>query len=392
VAPNFLGGPCSWNLLPSRKKPLPGEGRRRPRGRGKVNPAARPKKRTPWPFWSPPRHDLASRPPLSLDSASLLTTSLGCTSSALCNSLSLSWKYRRQRETATRLPAHHVVYFVIASRCGATRVSPTSGRAPHALAQLPNQTLPPSLTPQTPRVRPMRSLFRAWSVRRPLCSMPSTSTGGCWPSTAPSGDADTPENRESSARPATALPAAFLSSAWPPCAKYEATPSSISSSAVQQQRTGLERALLERTPGGCLVLMGPGTEHFEPVKAVVERHSDGAGPVKVSRALPVRKCWPDGSYLSHIYPSYTTAAQGRRIAVRVIATATTTPSEWLRGGNCLITTVLTGGAPRQGGGDVYPWSGRRIGAGRGEDGDATGQQPLLRSKKPELCSKSCTGC
>src|SRR5262245_60839143 len=66
----------------------------------------------------------------------------------------------------------------------------------------------------------------------------------------------------------------------------------------------LSLSLLSRLPAGRLVLMDRGLSYFEQVAAVRRRHSHVLARVKAQqRDLPVEQVLPDGSYLSTIYPS-----------------------------------------------------------------------------------------
>jgi hypothetical protein len=157
----------------------------------------------------------------------------------------------------------------------------------------------------------------------------------------------------------------------------------------------LSGPLLQRLPGGCLVLMDRGLSYFEQVKAVVDRHGEVLGRVKVSRALPVEEVLPDGSYLSHIYPDYNASRRKEGgLAVRVIRYTHDDPNRASCGEEtCLITTVLDAKLLSADEAVVlFPW--------RWEEESVLdevktvmqqGKQPLLRSKKPELVQQELYG-
>jgi Insertion element 4 transposase N-terminal/Transposase DDE domain len=105
----------------------------------------------------------------------------------------------------------------------------------------------------------------------------------------------------------------------------------------------LSLRLLRRLPSGRLVLMDRGLSYYKQVEVVRKRHSHVLARVKAGqRDLPVEKVLPDGSYLSTIYPS-SNAKRSKRggIRVRVIRY---THDDASRDGcgeeSCLISTVL----------------------------------------------------
>jgi Insertion element 4 transposase N-terminal/Transposase DDE domain len=151
----------------------------------------------------------------------------------------------------------------------------------------------------------------------------------------------------------------------------------------------LSLRLLGRLPKGRLVLMDRGLSYYEQIAAVRRRKGHVLARVKArQRDLPVEKALPDGSYLSTIYPS-SNAKRAKRggIPVRVVRY---THDDETRDGcgeeSCLITTILSVEmlSAREAV-TVYPW--------RWEEESVFAEikvtmlengQPLLRSKEPGL--------
>jgi len=302
---------------------------------------------------------------------------------------------RRQR----RLPAHHVVYFVIASSWWRERGLPDVWQQLHTLSGRPEPD-PSAFTHARKRlgVRPLRTLFR-----RRVCSAAALAGAGYrrWRLLALDGSVwempDTPANRAffGSARNQHG-PAAF------PQLRVAGLCEVLTHAVIDCEygpyaasELALSGPLLQRTPAGCLVLMDRGLSYFEQVRAVVGRGSDVLARVKVSRALPVERVLPDGSYLSHIYPSYN--ASRRReggIAVRVITYGHDDPGRASCGElSCLITTVLD--PELLGAKEAVLLFGRRWDEESVLDEVKTEMQqsraPLLRSKTPELVQQELYG-
>jgi hypothetical protein len=158
----------------------------------------------------------------------------------------------------------------------------------------------------------------------------------------------------------------------------------------------LSEALLPRLPKGVLLLMDRGLSYYEQVRLVRQRDSHVLARVKAEqRALPVEDVLPDGSYLSHIYPSFNDRRAGRGgIPVRVIRYTHNDPGRDGCGeASCLLTTVLNPSelsAPEAI--ELYPW--------RWEEESTLeeikevllkGKKPLLRSKTPELVEQELYG-
>jgi Insertion element 4 transposase N-terminal/Transposase DDE domain len=154
--------------------------------------------------------------------------------------------------------------------------------------------------------------------------------------------------------------------------------------------------LLERLPPGCLVLMDRGLGCYENVARVQRRGGVVLARVKAQqRALPVEEALPDGSYRSHIYPSFNARRRAEGgIAVRVIRYLHTDPDRDGCGEeSCLITTVLdwqalpAGAAVR-----LYPWRWEEESVlSEVKEVLLLNQQPLLRSKTPELVGQEMYG-
>jgi hypothetical protein len=153
--------------------------------------------------------------------------------------------------------------------------------------------------------------------------------------------------------------------------------------------------LLRRLPAGRLVLMDRGLSYYGLVEAVLRRKSHVLARVKVSRALPVERALPDGSYLSTIYPSFDDRRAGRGgVRVRVVRYTHDDPLRAGAGeGSVLITTVLDAaalGARRAV--LLYPWRWEvesafaEIKAAMLQNG-----QPLLRGKTPGLVAQEVYG-
>jgi hypothetical protein len=154
--------------------------------------------------------------------------------------------------------------------------------------------------------------------------------------------------------------------------------------------------LLPRLPAGVLLLLDRGLSYYEEVRLVLSRGSHVLARVKAfQRELPVEEVLADGSYLSHIYPSWNDRrAKKGGIAVRVIRYTHDDPGRDGRSEQtCLLTTVLEPAelSAREAIG-LYPW--------RWEE-EATlkevkavvlqGKLPLLRSKAPELVEQELYG-
>lgn len=158
----------------------------------------------------------------------------------------------------------------------------------------------------------------------------------------------------------------------------------------------LSEELLLRLPKGVLLLMDRGLSYYEQVRLVRRRDSHVLARVKAEqRELPVEEVLADGSYLSHIYPSFNDRRANKGgIAVRVIRYTHDDPGRDGCGEEtCLITTLLDPAelSAREAI-ELYPW--------RWEEESTLkevkevlleGHEPLLRSKTPELVEQELYG-
>jgi hypothetical protein len=305
----------------------------------------------------------------------------------------------RQSQQQCRLPAHDMVYFVIATSLWRDKSLPDVWQQLHSLSKQ-REPDPSAFTHARKRlgIRPMRTLFR----RLVCCAAPLPGAyfkrwrlmaldGSVWEMP------DTPANREffgsaSNQHGVAAFPqlrvAALGEVLTHAAIDFEYGP-------YNSSELALSVPLLQRLPGGCLVMMDRGLSYFEQIEAVVQRQSDVLARVKVSRALPVEKMLPDGSYLSHIYPNYNASrSKEGGIAVRVIMYSHDDANRASCGEmTILITTVL----------DWLLLSAKEaVGLfGRRWDEESVldevktvmqqGKQPLLRSKTPELVQQELYG-
>jgi Insertion element 4 transposase N-terminal/Transposase DDE domain len=152
----------------------------------------------------------------------------------------------------------------------------------------------------------------------------------------------------------------------------------------------LSLRLLRRLPSNRLVLMDRGLSYFEVIAAVRRRKSQVLARVKAKqrdRALPVEEVLPDGSYLSTIYPS-SNAKRARKKGLRVRVVRYTHDDEDRDGSgevSRLLTTVLS---PKlllaQEMVRLYRWRWEEETVFAEIKGMLGYQQPLLRSKTPTL--------
>jgi hypothetical protein len=158
----------------------------------------------------------------------------------------------------------------------------------------------------------------------------------------------------------------------------------------------LSQTLLPRLGAGVLLLMDRGLSYFEPIRLVKAQQSQVLARVKTEqRTLPVEKVLADGSYLSHIYASSNDRRDGEEgIAVRVIRY---THDDLQRDGcgeeTCLITTLLDpADLSAREGVQLYPWRWEEESTLAEIKGTLLeNQQPLLRSKTPELVKQELYG-
>lgn len=305
----------------------------------------------------------------------------------------------RHSQRQRRLPAHQVVYFVIASSWWRERSLPDVWQELHTLSARPEPD-PSAFTHARKRlgIRPLRTLFR-----RLICAGGALA-GACyrrWRLLALDGSVwempDTPSNRAffGSARNQHGLAAFPQLRVAALCEVLTHAVVDFEYGPYDTSELALSAPLLQRSPAGCLVLMDRGLSYFEQVEAVVQQHSEVLARVKLSRALPVEQVLPDGSYLSHIYPSYNASRrQEGGIAVRVINYSHDDPQRASCGElSCLITTVLD--PELLGATEAVLLFGRRWDEESVLDEVKTemqqSQAPLLRSKTPELVQQELYG-
>lgn len=345
-------------------------------------------------------NDLATRPPLLLNFRLPLDHVAGlylfCPLQLVVSVLEDTG---RESERQRRLPAHHVVYFVVASSLWRDKSLPDVWQQLHPLSNQP-QPDPSAFTHARKRlgIRPMRTLFGR--LVRDAAPLPG-SYYKQWRLLALDGSVwempDTPDNRfffgsASNQHCEAAFPqvrvAALCEVLTHAAIDFEYGPYNTSELALSEP-------LLQRTPKGSLVLMDRGLSYFEPVQAVIARDSAVLARVKVSRALPVEKVLADGSYLSAIYPDYNASRKKEGgIVVRVINYSNDDPNRASCGElTCLITTVLD---PKQlSAKEAVELFGRRWDEESVLDEMKTVMQqsktPLLRSKTPELVQQELYG-
>lgn len=305
----------------------------------------------------------------------------------------------RHSQRQRRLPAHHVVYLVIAASWWRDLALPDVWQRLHTLSEQPEPD-PSAFSHARKRlgIRPLRTLFR----RRVCAAGPLAGAAyKRWRLLALDGSVwempDTPANRAffGSARNQHGL-AAF------PQVRLAALCEVLTHAVIDfeygpydDSELALSGPLLQRSPAGCLVLMDRGLSYFEPIRAVVGRGSEVLARVKLSRALPVEQVLPDGSYLSHIYPSYNASRrQEGGLAVRVIHYSHDDPQRASCGElSCLITTVLD--PQLLGAKEAVLLFGQRWDEESVLDEVKTemqqSQAPLLRSKTPELVQQELYG-
>jgi hypothetical protein len=344
--------------------------------------------------------ELADRPVLSLnlrlplDHAQSLY--LFCPLQLVCSVLDDTG---RHSERQCRLPAHHLVYFVLGCSLWRDKSLPDVWQQLHLLSEQ-RQPDPSAFTHARKRlgVRPLRTLFR-----RLVCTaapLPGAFFQG-WRLLALDGSVwempDTPQNRDffGSASNQHCLAAFPQLRAAALCEVQTHAVIDFEYGPYNDSEQALSVPLLQRVSSGCLVLMDRGLSYFEQVQTVLQRQSDVLARVKVSRALPVEEELPDGSYLSHIYPSYNDSRRGEGgIAVRVICYS----HDDAKRASCgemtvLITTVLDWRLLSASEAvSLYPW---RWDEESVLDEVKTvmqqGKQPLLRSKLPELVQQELYG-
>lgn len=305
----------------------------------------------------------------------------------------------RQSLRQRRLPAQHVVYFVIAGSLLRDKGLPDVWQALH-LGSWEHEPNPSAFTHARKRlgVRPLRTLFR-----RLVCSAPPLRGAWYkrWRLLALDGSVfempDTPANRAffgsaSNQHGQAAFPQLRVAAL---CEVHTHAVIDCEYGPYDQSEIALSGPLLGRLPEGSLLLMDRGLSYFEQVLAALRRHSHVLARVKVSRALPVEEVLADGSYLSTIYPSYNDQ-RARRNGIRVRVIRYTHDELQLAGRGeetVLITTVLD---CRELSADeavlLFPWRWEEESVlGEIKTVMQQGKQPLLRSKTPELVQQEFYG-
>jgi hypothetical protein len=294
-----------------------------------------------------------------------------------------------------RLPAHEVVWLVIAQSWFRTRSIPQVWRHLHPSPEKP-EPVDSAFTQARQRLgaRPLQWLFHR--TCRPLSSpgvLGAFHRG--WLIVALDGSVfeapDTPANRRTlgSARNQHgdgAFPQLRLA-ALCEVGTHVVTDVVIGPYTTSEQALSLR--LLRRLPSRRLVLMDRGLSYYELIAAVRRRHSHVLARVKAQqRDLPVEAVLSDGSYRSTIYPS-SNAKRARQggLPVRVIRYTHDDPRRDGCGEmSCLITTVLdvpalsAAAAVR-----LYPWRWEEESVfAEIKATQLHNQQPLLRSKTPRL--------
>ena len=344
--------------------------------------------------------ELASRPPpaptLVLPLDHLASLYLFCPLQLVCSVLDDTGRHsQRQR----RLPAHHLVYFVIA--CSLFRDKSLADVWQQLDSVSPHQEPDPSAFTHARKrlgIRPLRTLFRRLVGAAP--ALPGAFykqwrllalDGSVWEMP------DTPDNRAffggaSNQHSQAAFPqlrvAALCEVQTHAVIDFEYGP-------YNDSEIALSEPLLQRLPEDCLVLMDRGLSYFEPIQAVTQRRGAVLARVKVSRALPVEEALPDGSYRSHIYPDYNASRRHEGgIAVRVIRYTHDDPNRASCGDETvLITTVLDW---RQLSADeavlLFPWRWQEESVlGEVKTVLQQAKAPLLRSKTVELVQQEMYG-
>jgi hypothetical protein len=289
------------------------------------------------------------------------------------------------------LPAHHVVYLVLACSLWRDKSLANVWLQLHPLSQRP-QPDPSAFTHARQRLgaRPLRALFGR--LVRSAGPLPGAHYKG-WRLLALDGSVfeapDTPDNREhfGSARNQHGLAAFPQLTVVALCEVLTHAVIDLEAGRYGDSEQALSGPLLERLPPGCLVLMDRGLSYFAPIRAVKARGGEVLARVKVSRALPVERALPDGSYLSHVYPDYNSSRRREGgIAVRVVCYGHDDPGRPGGEMTVLITTVLDHealGASEAVG--LYPWRWAEESVlAEIKEAMLKGKQPLLRGKAPVL--------
>jgi hypothetical protein len=294
-----------------------------------------------------------------------------------------------------RLPAHEVVWLVIAQSWFPDRSIPKVWRHLHPSADQPDPVAS-AFTQARQRLgaRPLQLLFHR--TCRPL-SVPGAlgAFHQGWLLVALDGSVfeapDTPSNRKtlgsaSNQHGEGAFPQLRLAAL---CEVGTHIVTDVQMGPYHASEQTLCLRLLRRLPSGRLVLMDRGLSYYELIAAVRRRHSHVLARVKAKqRDLPVEKKLPDGSYLSTIYPS-SNAKRAKRGGLQVRVIRYTHDDQTRAGGgeeSCLITTLL--GVQSLSASEavqLYPWRWEEESVfSEIKETLLQNQQPLLRSKEPTL--------
>lgn len=293
-----------------------------------------------------------------------------------------------------RLPAHEVVWLVVACSLFRDRSLPMVWRHLHPSADSA-QPVDSAFTQARQRLGalPLKLLFHR--TCRPLTGAGMLGVRhGPWLVVALDGSVfeapDTPANRRAWGSAGNqhgqgAFPQLRLAAVCE-VGTHAITDIEMGPYATSEQALSLR--LLRRLPAGRLVLMDRGLSYFELIATVRRRQSHVLARVKVSRALPVHKMLPDGSYLSTIYPGFNQRrAQRGGIQVRVIRYTHDDPNRDGCGEETvLLTTLLSVQAlsARQAV-LLYPWRWEEESVfAEIKETMLVNKQPLLRSKLPGL--------
>jgi hypothetical protein len=298
----------------------------------------------------------------------------------------------RDSQRQRRLPAHHVVYFVIACSLWRDKSLPNVWLQLHPVCEQAEPD-PSAFVHARKRlgVRPLRTLFRRLvSSQEPLPGAHYKR----WRLVALDGSIfempDTPDNREhfGSASNQHGIASFPQMTVLALCEVLTHAVIDFEVGRYLDSELALSGSLLQRLPADCLVLMDRGLSYFEQVRAVKARGSSVLARVKVSRALPVEEVLPDGSYLSRIYPDYNASRREEGgIKVRVICYSHDDKDRASCGEQTvLITTVLDVALldAKEAVG-LYPWRWAEESVlAEVKTTMQQGKTPLFRSKTPEL--------
>jgi len=312
---------------------------------------------------------------------------------------------RRHSRRQRRLPAHNVVWLVVAQSLFRKRALPLVWRHLHFScdAHEPDDSV---FTHARKRlgVEPFRLLFQ--HVVTPLGQPGMTSVyHHHWRVLALDGSVfempDTPANRRhfgaaTNQHKAAAFPQLQLLAL---CEVGTHIVTDFNFGPYQTSELALSQTLLPRLPAGTLLLMDRGLSYFAQIQLVRAQPGSASHVLarvkSEQRTLPVEQVLADGSYLSHIYASANDRRDGAEgIAVRVIRYTHDDPQRDGCGEEtCLITTLLEpADLSAQEALLLYPWRWQEESTLLEVKGVLLqNHQPLLRSKTPELVEQELYG-